>query len=477
MRPLIGWAKISDKATITGSTAETGKPLSSLQKKQPKQIWRNSGGGKIANINLEIPYTGEANTFNTVALISTNASRFATWRIGCASTEAGVGAPASAAPNATGTVFGGCLELAGGIPAAHSFASSGSLASYTLSVRARVTTIRACGIVKFSNASSKVEIVMDGSGFILVNNQGGNIMSSSGTPWAAYEWHTVLVTVSGSNAALYIDGIEVDTYGSAGAVTIDAATVCHNVTNTLLGAVDDVQFWTRGFSATEALADFHRGGNVIYPATSLHSYYTFDGVVSNYGTIGGSMTINSAFYRTGGRLTASPWVSMTNVAGVTRRSALWFYPIGLNPNLSGSSYIRIDIDDMANTDTAVEAGRLVVGNFFSFRQDYPGTLPSFADGTQTTLTQGGHTAIEAHTPVPFASVNMRSYSEDEMMVYAWDLMQQRGGSKDVLYVRDPDPANVWRENGMVYGLLQPGQSITIPEYGIYEFPFQITGLI
>jgi hypothetical protein len=72
---------------------------------------------------------------------------------------------------------------------------------------------------------------------------------------------------------------------------------------------------------------------------------------------------------------------------------------------------------------------------------------------------------------------MRSYSEDEMMVYAWDLMQQRGASKDVLYVRDPDPTNVWRENGMVYGLLQPGMSINIPEYGIYELPLQITGLV
>ena len=76
-----------------------------------------------------------------------------------------------------------------------------------------------------------------------------------------------------------------------------------------------------------------------------------------------------------------------------------------------------------------------------------------------------------------ASINLRTYTEADMMDNLHRIVRERGASRDVLYVRDPDPAYAYREHGMLYGLLQGSVPILLPEYGRYEAHLEIRGLL
>jgi len=414
MRPVLAWPDWSDSCAITGSTALTGCPLANLKTKQPKQVWASANVSSA--VYMELDRGATVYPWNTVAIISANATKDATWWVRAATSQAGL----TSGPEYK---WGSCLVLNGSTQyASRTFTSTGTITGLTFIVRCRADTLRVQGIARLWGASSGFSIEMNASNKIIVDSSSGTTMTGA-SALVANEWvHVAVVLSTGSVAYLYINGVLVDTGTGWTSQAYQEITFGHEITNRLSGRVDDGQFWTRALTAEEILADFEHAGTRTTPQADLHSYYTFDGTTGNDGYDGASLTYTgSPAYGPGARFTASPW---SRLPGANRRSSLLWVPAGVNYR-----WLRIDIDDPTNADTVFEAGRLVVGNGWQFIPTYPGNLPSFTDETQVEILPGGQSAINASTPVPTATVNLRATTEAELLTYLYEIAARRGSSK------------------------------------------------
>lgn len=81
---LMASSRRSDLAVLTANSAATGMPVTNLQRMQPRYAWRSLNPAATV---LEIDMATAA-AFNLVALLFTNATAAATWRIRAATSQA-----------------------------------------------------------------------------------------------------------------------------------------------------------------------------------------------------------------------------------------------------------------------------------------------------------------------------------------------------------------------------------------------------
>ena len=74
---LIAVADWSDEATITATNEDASMPATNLQKKQPGDLWQTED---LTSIQLDFD-RGSAKPLNLVALLFTNLTSSATWRV------------------------------------------------------------------------------------------------------------------------------------------------------------------------------------------------------------------------------------------------------------------------------------------------------------------------------------------------------------------------------------------------------------
>ena len=83
---MIASGKYIDEANALSATSESAYPVTNLQNLQPTKIWRNSSTSATIDIDL-----GSARTVTMAALLHTNLSATATWRVHMASSQARLG--------------------------------------------------------------------------------------------------------------------------------------------------------------------------------------------------------------------------------------------------------------------------------------------------------------------------------------------------------------------------------------------------
>lgn len=86
MNILIAHPELSDAGAVTASSANSSFPVTNLQTIQPSTAWRST---TLTSVYLEVDL-GASYALNFVALIRTNATSSAQWRIRLASTQAGL---------------------------------------------------------------------------------------------------------------------------------------------------------------------------------------------------------------------------------------------------------------------------------------------------------------------------------------------------------------------------------------------------
>ena len=82
-RIVISTPELSDEATVTASGSTTAGPVANLQKMRPTDLWESTTLTPYLEVDL-----GSVQSFNVVALLFSNASTSATWRIRAADTQA-----------------------------------------------------------------------------------------------------------------------------------------------------------------------------------------------------------------------------------------------------------------------------------------------------------------------------------------------------------------------------------------------------
>ena len=117
-------------------------------------------------------------------------------------------------------------------------------------------------------------------------------------------------------------------------------------------------------------------------------------------------------------------------------------------------YLRIDIDDPANVDNYIEAGRLLAGDFIEpTYNSSPTNSISFVDPSQSFKSYGQTTWINKRNKYRMGRFRFDYLTEEEARVDFYKLLSIAGSSKPLVYL--PFLENSFRSyTDTIYGVLR-----------------------
>ena len=140
-------------------------------------------------------------------------------------------------------------------------------------------------------------------------------------------------------------------------------------------------------------------------------------------------------------------------------------------------YMRIELDDAANPDGYLEAGRLIVAPAWepTINLQYNWSLEQ-VDESRIVRSRGGQAYVDSKPKFRRLKFTLSDLQRDEMLGNAYELERLKGKGGDVLIMVDPDDAqHIHRQT--VYGHLADTSAITNPYSTRFSKEFTIEELI
>lgn len=137
--------------------------------------------------------------------------------------------------------------------------------------------------------------------------------------------------------------------------------------------------------------------------------------------------------------------------------ALWWRAAGPIP----MRHLIISLFDAGNPDGALRAGRLYVAQ--AFRPTWPreaGSDRGIIDTTSKERLRTGALVINEGARVKTRSVSFTGIAAEEVRTFFWPLLWQRGESKDLLAIMDPNPG-LGRHELIVYGVVARSRAVEV----------------
>lgn len=134
----------------------------------------------------------------------------------------------------------------------------------------------------FLGATVAFNILITNTGVVLGfcrDSAGVNVSLYSGAGFNDGEWHFAVLTKSGNNLELYVDGSSVDTDSASFTGNFNSATFrigsYNGSAEFYSGAIDEVGFWERALSSTEVGQLYNSGNGLAYPLeVGIEAEYT-----------------------------------------------------------------------------------------------------------------------------------------------------------------------------------------------------------
>lgn len=487
-----------DAATVTASHAVAAGPVTNLQRNQPTDIWRSDS--LVPYITVDF---GSVKSFNQIALLFTNAQATDVWRIRTADTEAGL---LSAPDYDSGSeVWSGTVRNWAGI------ANLGS--NFYLPVNG--------GDIYKTNDAGKLEglgqtsrqwtgICAVGSDVYAavqlgdIYKQTGGTGNFVGLSQTSRAWRDM--TVLGSDVYAAVQGGDIYKQTGATGNFVGLGETSREWRGIVATGTDiyacvlngDIYKQTGGTGSFAALGQTSRqwyhmavNGSDVYAVTASGDIYkqtggtgnfvalnqtsrAWNGITSANGHVYACVTAGAIYKQTGGsgdfeliNNYFSDWATASD-----RRHGLWWYPAGLT-----NRWVRIDIDSTGNADGVFDAGRLVIASAYQpTRNAAYGIAYGFIDASQRDRTPFGNTITNRQGIIPTLSFDIHLDSEAEFYANTFQLQQERGGSRPVFILAEPDHATLAHDK-MYYGLLNPTQRTTNDRYNIFSQRFELEGNI
>lgn len=449
----------SDAAAITASHEQAATPAANLQRYQPSDLW--SATNLTPYLELD---RGSPQLWNLVLPLFTNAQAFDTFRVRAATSQANL----TAAPSFDS---GQSLRVTSGVSygAQTGAAISSATTGWTLEARFRFRTTLSGWITRKAGTGDLGLYFDGGASKVYAMNSFATILAS---PAAAvvpdtFRWYHVAVVASASELRLYVDGTQVATLAHSTTFagdTIEAGgTVSPNSANVDL---DWIRFWNVERTHEQLLAN---RSTHISSGTGLVCSYGFNGVATNSGTLGGSMTYTgSPPYRH----TERAWASGGLEALEDTHGILW------HPTGSLQRWLRIDFDWSANTQGLIRVGRLYVSNAHQFERNplYGAQIQGYRNATRSDDLPGGQRVLTPSSPVPTFRLPFTFDSYSELLKFM-AVVRTRGSHGDVAVVMNPLESDAHRHEGIGYGTLQSDVAPIVPGYEQYRSEVILHGLV
>ncbi len=166
-----------------------------------------------------------------------------------------------------------------------------------------------------------------------------------------------------------------------------------------------------------------------------------------------------------------PW-GVFSWGGFLSSSVAADYPISSYAVLDDdvvARYLRINIVDSSNTDGYIQAGRLICGPSYRPSTNYGfGAQFEFVDESRVVKSRGGQTFVDEVERFRRARFELINLPEAEIFGNVFNnIDRQRGISKDILIIPQPDDVSTWITQN-IYGRListQPIVNRTLEYYG------------
>lgn len=453
---------LSDAATITGSTAASGAPLSYLQRMQPGEVWQSSS---LSSVYMEADL-GSAKEIDLVALLFNNATSEGLWRIRAATSQANL----TAAPTYDS---GQALSLDGSTQHA-SHAGLTAPTSFTIEALFRPDTTSLGTVLQVHDGSAyQVSILATGGTF---NVYDGTTLIVGGQ-YAARDLTHVAVVFGGGSVQFFVNGVLIGsaatTFAFSPTVTVAVGATTFPATGSRLdGAISLARYWTIARTAEQIAANMR---TALGATTGMVGQWEFNGAATNSGSAGGSATLTgSPSYVLRERMWASG--SLDNFT--RRHSMLWMRHGGRAASSVSARWWRLDFTDASNPDSAIRAGRLYLAKAYqpAINFTYGAPLYQFDDPSVREILPGGQTSVTRFGNRPhYGPIRMQAQSEDELYGDLYEIVRTRGSSRDVLFVSDPDESPR-RFQRMIYGLMAQRIGPVRTSWGQYETPIEFDGL-
>jgi len=177
-------------------------------------------------------------------------------------------------------------------------------------------------------------------------------------------------------------------------------------------------------------------------------------------------------------LTAAPGYDSGSVTfRVAGDDDTWDRHHGLLYLSTAQTYRWIRIDLTLGSGATLEAGRLVIGNFFqpSVNESYGRTL-GFADPGTTIRTDGGALISDERSRFLTANITLGFLSESELFDSALEFQRLRGTSNDLLIVLDPAESS-YLMHQLIYGKLTSSEPSSAAAFNRFRLRFSIEEML
>lgn len=143
-----------------------------------------------------------------------------------------------------------------------------------------------------------------------------------------------------------------------------------------------------------------------------------------------------------------------------------------------AQHLRIDIEDAANPDGFLQAGRLLAGPAYRPSHDMIyGWSIGFEDPSTVSKSRGGQTWIDVQERFRVLRFTLSNLSESEAFNNVFDYLYRRKGiAGDVLVIPRADRPHQFH-NQAIYGRLRALEPITNPYFESYETSFELEELL
>ena len=145
--------------------------------------------------------------------------------------------------------------------------------------------------------------------------------------------------------------------------------------------------------------------------------------------------------------------------------------------LARGRYLKVELSDPDNTNTYLEAGRLIVAPAWqpSINAQYGWSIEQ-VDESRSVKSRGGQTYVDQRPKFRRLSFTLEHLEADEMFGNAYELERIKGKGGDVLVVIDPEDTK-HRHRHSVYGLLAETTPVSNPYSGRFAKEFVVEELI
>lgn len=470
---LIGTPNWSEFATVTAAVETSAGPASNLARMRPSEVWETDD---LTQIQLDLD-RGERAVFTFVALLHTNATVDATWRVRASDTLANL----TAAPLLdTSGGFGSGLRFTGSERAVTLSSMDFDPAELTIELYVKPSQTRRQGIVALTDSGESPVLVVgtDATGRLrLLDVAGGQALVTAPSPLPVEAWSAVAArfeSAGGGTATLFVDGSPVASQAGLGALPTGRRhfEMAGRDVERLDGDLDDVRFWNVARTDAEIAdavgAEYPAGG-----ARPLRYWKLNDGS----GAIAADEEGNGAIFLDSPQPTwVYPdrfWVS-SDLAGWETAPAFLFQKVGYY-----ARYLRIEVLDAGNPDMAFRAGRLMVGSGWQPQKNAKyGMVPfGFEDLSRRTYSADGSLDVGENPKRNHMEFTISFEDEHDLYQNAYELDWRRGSSRDVFVVVDPE-AEFYRAQKMIHGTLAPGrQRPRHSAFSYFEHRYAVEGLV